>query len=145
MVLALSFMLVTNISVAQCGGKTAKAKSDCSSKTAKSECSSETAKIAFVKFHADYCGACVKLEPKITELKGKFKDDVYFVKFDFSSDDAKAKTKSLAADNGLQSVLDAHKGTGYVVLYDLKSKKVVGKLKNSHSVAEMESKLKTFL
>lgn len=136
-VLAMSFLLVTNLSVAQCGGK--------ETKTVKSDCTTETAKIAAVKFHADYCGACKKLEPKISELKGKFKEGVVFVKFDFSNDDAKAKTKSLAADQGLNNLLTSHKGTGYIVLYDLKSKKVVGKLKNSHSVADMEKEIKTYL
>jgi len=136
-VLAMSFLLVTNLSVAQCG--------ETGTKTAKADCNSETAKIAAVKFHADYCGACKSLEPKITELKGKFKDEVVFVKFDFSSDDAKAKTKSLAADQGLNTVLASHKGTGYIVLYDLKSKKVVGKLKNKHTVADMEKEIKTYL
>ena len=138
-VLAMSFLLVTNLSVAQCDGKETKAK------TAKVDCHSETAKIAAVKFHADYCGACKKLEPKITELKGKFSDDVVFVKFDFSDDASKSKTKTLAADQGLKTVLTSHKGTGYIVLYDLKNKKVVGKLKNSHSVADMEKKIKTYL
>ena len=134
-VLAMSLLLVTNLSVAQCSEKTTSSKADCNS---------ETAKIAAVKFHADYCGACKNLEPKITELKGKFKDDVVFVRFDFSNDDAKAKTKILAADQGLNSVLESHEGTGYIVLYNLKTKKVVGTLKNSQSVADMEKEIKTW-
>lgn len=135
-VVVMTFLLATNVSVAQCGSKTSSAKADCNS---------ETAKIAAVKFHADYCGACKNLEPKISELKGKFKDNVVFVKFDFSSDDSKAKTKALAADQGLNSVLETHKGTGYIVLYDLKTKKVVGKLSSSQSVADMEKTIKTYL
>ncbi len=138
-VLAFSFLLVTNLSVAQCGGTETK------SKSAKADCHSEAAKIAAVKFHADYCGACKKLEPKITELKGKFHDEVVFVKFDFTNDDSKAKTETLAKDQGLNDVLASNKGTGYIVLYDLKHKKVVGKLNSSQSVAEMEKEIKTYL
>lgn len=141
-VLAVSFLLVTNLSVAQCGEPTTK---KTTMKSSKADCHSETAKIAAVKFHADYCGACKKLEPKITELKGKFNDEVVFVKFDFSNDESKAKTKDLAADQGLKDVLAANEGTGYIVLYDLKNKKVVGKLKSSHSVAQMEKEIKTYL
>ncbi|NJO90902.1 MAG: flavodoxin-dependent (E)-4-hydroxy-3-methylbut-2-enyl-diphosphate synthase [Chloroflexia bacterium] len=37
------------------------------------------------------------------------------------------------------------KGTGYIVLYDLKHKKVVGTLKSSQSVDEMEKEIKTYL
>ena len=137
-VLAVSFLLVTNLSVAQCSGNK-------STSSTKADCNSATAKIAAVKFHADYCGACKNLEPKITELKGKFNDEVVFVQFDFTSDESKEKTESLAADQGLKSVLESNKGTGYIVLYDLKTKKVVGTLKNSQSVAEMEKEIKTYL
>lgn len=135
-VLAMSFLLISNLSVAQCGDKKTASKADCNS---------ETAKIAAVKFHADYCGACKNLEPKITELKSKFNDDVVFVKFDFTSDDSKAKTKEMAANQGLNSVLASHEGTGYIVLYDLKTKKEIGKLKSSQSAAEMEKEIKSFL
>lgn len=135
-VLAISFLLITNLSVAQCGEK----------KTASNAgCNAENAKIAAVKFHADYCGACKKLEPKITELKGKFNDEVVFVKFDFTSDDSKAKTKEMADEEGLSSVLAAHTGTGFIVLYDLKNKKEIATINSSESVDEMEKEIKSFL
>ncbi len=110
LVMTMSLLLVTNISVAQCSGGDG-------SKTTKVSCSDESSKIAAIKFHADYCGACKKLEPKITELKSTFKDKgVVFVRFDFTDDASKSKTKSLASDEGLADVLSSHKGTGYVVL-----------------------------
>ena len=67
LVVAMSFLLVTNVSVAQCDSHTG-------SKTTKASCSDETSKIAAIKFHADYCGSCKNLDPKITELKSTFKD-----------------------------------------------------------------------
>jgi len=135
-VLAMSFLLITNLSVAQCGEKKTASKADCNS---------ETAKIAAVKFHADYCGACKNLEPKITELKGKFNDEVVFVRFDFTSDDSKAKTKEMADAEGLSSVLSAHTGTGFIVLYDLKNKKEIATINSSESVDQMEKEIKSFL
>ncbi len=139
LIVAMSFLLVTNVAVAQCDDHT-------DSKHAKSSCNDETAKIAAIKFHADYCGSCKKLEPKISELKTNLKDQgVVFVRFDFTDDASKSKTKTLAANEGLESVLNSNKGTGYIVLYDLKAKKVVGKLTNSQDVAEMEKTIKTYL
>lgn len=139
LMVAVSFLLITNTTIAQCDDHS-------SSKHVKGSCSDETSKIAAIKFHADYCGACKKLEPKISELKTEFKDQgVVFVRFDFTNDASKEKTRALAKDEGLESVLNSNSGTGYVVLYDLKNKKVVGKLKNSQSVAEMEKEIKTYL
>jgi len=138
LVVVMSFLLVTNVSMAQC--------SDEGTKTTKSSCNDETSKIAAIKFHADYCGACKKLDPKITELKSTFKDQgVVFVRFDFTNDESKKKTKSIASTEGLESVLSANKGTGYIVLYDLKAKKIVGKLNNLQDVVEMEKQIKTYL
>ena len=139
LVVAMSFLLVTNVSVAQCDD-------DSGSKTTKAKCSDESSKIAAIKFHADNCGACKKLDPKITELKSTFKDQgVVFVRFDFTNAESKKKTKELASNEGLESVLNSNKGTGYIVLYDLKNKKVVAKLKNAQDVAEMEKEIKTYL
>lgn len=139
LVVAMSFLLVTNVSVAQCDGNSG-------TKLTKSSCNDATSKIAAIKFHADYCGACKKLEPKISELKSIFKNQgVVFVRFDFTDDESKKKTKALASTEGLESVLSSNKGTGYIVLYDLKSKKIVGKLNNSQDVAEMEKEIKTYL
>ena len=140
LVVAISFLMVTNVSVAQCGDD------DDDAKTTKVSCNDETSKIAAIKFHADYCGACKKLDPKITELKSNLKDQgVVFVRFDFTDDASKSKTKTLASTEGLDGVLSANKGTGYIVLYDLKTKKVVGKLNNKQDVAEMEKTIKTYL
>ncbi len=140
LVVAMSFLLITNVSVAQCDDH------DDDTKHAKSSCNDATSKIAAIKFHADYCGACKKLDPKITELKSTYKDQgVVFVQFDFTNSESKEKTKELASTEGLESVLNSYKGTGYIVLYDLKNKKVVGKLKNSQNVAEMEKTINTYL
>jgi hypothetical protein len=120
--LVLSFVLINNLAIAQCG--------DSKSKSAKADCHSEKAKIAAVNFHEDNSVASKNIEPKISTLKGKFDESVVFVNFDFTSDEAKAKTKKLAADQGLNSVLESNSGTGYIVIYDLKTKKVLAKLDN---------------
>ena len=139
LLVAMSFMLITNTTIAQCDDHN-------DSKHSKAKCSDESSKIAAIKFHADYCGACKKLAPKISQLETTFKDQgVVFVKFDLTDDASKKKTKEFAANEGLESVLESNKGTGFIVLYDLKNKKVLGKLKNSQDVTEMEKTIKSYL
>ena len=134
------FMFTSYTINAQCDENTS------AKKHSKSECTTASAKVAAIKFHADYCGACKKLEPKISELKKEYKDKgVAFVVFDFTDDASKQKTQEMAKAEGLETVLNSYKGTGFIVLYDLESKKVIGKLKNSQNLDEMEAKINTFL
>ncbi len=140
LMIAAVFMFTSYTVNAQCDDNTTAKKHD------KSECTTASAKVAAIKFHADYCGACKKLEPKISELKKEFKDkEVAFVVFDFTDDTSKQKTQDLAKAEGLESVLNAYKGTGFIVLYDLENKKVIGKLKNSQNLDEMEAKINAYL
>jgi len=137
LILAMFFLVFTNAAIAQCGGG--------KSTSATKDCKSETSKIALVKFSSDNCGACKKLDPKITELKGKLTDNVVFVKFDFTSDESKAKTKSFASEQGLNTVLESNTGTGYILVYDLKNQKVLAKLDNTQSTEDMEKTILSYL
>jgi thiol-disulfide isomerase/thioredoxin len=136
-ILAMFFVFLTNAAVAQCGG--------CNSTSSAKNCKSETSKIALVKFSSDNCNACKSLEPKITQLKGKLSGEVVYVKFDFTNEESKSKTKTLANEQGLTSLLEAKSGTGYLVVYDLKNKKILTTLDNSKSVAEMENTINSYL
>jgi hypothetical protein len=135
--IAISFLLVNNQLSAQCGGS--------KSHTSKIDCKSETAKIAAVNFHGDNCMASKNLDPKVAALDNKFGESVVFVQFDLSNDNSKLKTKNLAENQGLTTVLESNNGTGYVVLDDLKSKKVLAKLDNSLSVEDMEKTIQNYL
>lgn len=54
-------------------------------------------KLYAVAFHADYCGACKAIAPKVSELAMKLDGEpVEFMKFDFSNDETKISTNSLA-------------------------------------------------
>jgi thiol-disulfide isomerase/thioredoxin len=137
LILAMSFLVLSNMAIAQCGGG--------KSTSSTSDCKSGTSKIALVKFSSDNCGACQKLEPKITELKGKLTNGVVFVKFDFTNDESKAKTKTFASEQGLSSVLESNTGTGYILVYDLKNQKVLAKLDNTQSTDDMEKTVLSYL
>lgn len=65
-----------------------------------------------------------------------YKDQsVTLVEFDFTSDSSKAKSIADAKTHGLSEVYESHApNTGFVLIVDGKTKKVLGKLKASHTV-----------
>jgi hypothetical protein len=137
LMLAVSFLLVNSLVYAQCGGS--------KNTSSKFDCKSETAKIAAINFHGDNCKESAGLDPKIKALNNKFDNKVVFVQFDLTNENSKAKTRNLAVDQGLVNVLESNNGTGYVVLYDLKSKKVLAKLDNTLSIGDIEKTIKNYL
>lgn len=103
-------------------------------------------KLYAVAFHADYCGACKAIAPKVGETKTALEGKpVEFVKFDFSSDETKSKTSAMAEEIGFSEILASNKGTGFVLLIDAETKKTVGKLTRKHSVDEMVSEVEKHL
>ena len=73
-------------------------------------------KLYSIAFHADYCGACKAIGPKVGELSQKLDGKpVEFVKFDFTSDESKAKTSALAEEIGFTGLLEDNRGTGFVL------------------------------
>ena len=51
----------------------------------------------------------------------------------------------MAKEHGLVSVLETHKGAGFLEVYDLHDKKEVEVLKNSLSLEDMKSKINKYL
>ena len=100
--------------------------------------SENTTKLYVVAFHADYCGSCKAIAPKVGEVKQAMDGKpIEFLKFDFTSDETKLKTSSLAEEKGFSEFLASNNGTGFVLLIDAESKKTVGKLTKILSVDEM--------
>lgn len=100
--------------------------------------SSEAPKLYAVMFTADYCSACKAIAPKVMTLQENLDaKDVEFVKFDFSNDESKAKTKKVAKKLGLNDVLASNNGTGFVVLVDANSKDEKAVLTTKQSAEEM--------
>jgi thiol-disulfide isomerase/thioredoxin len=124
-------VFVTESANAQCGDKTAKA---------------EKTKLLALTFHADYCGACKKLKPNVTDLQAKLDGQpVRWVKFDFTSDDSKAKSAELASELGVGDHYKENQATGFVLLVDAYTKKQVGKLTSRQSSKEMYKTVKSNL
>jgi len=137
LILAVPLLFAYSNTNAQCGGSV--------DKSAKVSCTSATAKIAAINFHGDNCPKSKILDSKVSTLNGKFGDNVVFVEFDLTDENSKVKTKNLAAEQGLTPILESNNGTGFIVLYDLKSKKVLAKIDNSLSANDMEQAIKNYL
>lgn len=92
-----------------------------------------------VRFHADYCGTCRAMEPTFNSVT-KLNDDraVKFITFDFSSKESKAQAEAMAKKLGLEDIYKKNRGkTGYGMVIDNKSKKMVSKLSARQSADAM--------
>ena len=142
-------VMFTGVAYGECGPACAKtaaktaACSACDSKE-KSDCAvQKPSKIALV-FHADWCGSCKALDPKIKsahkELEGS---DVLFVKLDLTDDATRQQAALLAGALGLGEVYSAQEGkTGIMLVIDGKSGEVVETVTRNHSPAEIVALLK---
>jgi thiol-disulfide isomerase/thioredoxin len=102
----------------------------------------KTAKITAVAFHSDSCGSCKILGPRMKEaMKAVNADKINLVKFDFSNAKTTAATKTLAAEKGVDSVLQQYGAkTGFIVLLNNHGKEV-GKLKVDDTSADIAAKI----
>lgn len=100
-----------------------------------------------VAFHADWCGGCKILEPKMKEvmknLDADTKEKLAFVEFDFTDDATSAATKELAVEQNLASVYPEGKpSTGVLKIVDTATGTVIGKIHYKMSNEEITGALK---
>lgn len=100
-----------------------------------------------VFMHADWCGGCQKLKPKLNAVKPQFKDKpVLFTGFDKTDDFTKEQSRMLAEQMGLTQLYKDHKGrTAYVVLVDAETKEELDILKYKESEKELKNTIASAL
>lgn len=100
-----------------------------------------------VVFHADWCGLCRVLDPKVREVWPSFADaPLQMVTLDFTDQTTTKAAAALAAEHGLEDIYAAEAGrTGFIVLVDAASGEEVGRIGARDSVAQIRSKLRTAL
>lgn len=100
-----------------------------------------------VFMHADWCGGCKKLKPKLNAVKPQFKSEpVLFTGFDKTDEFTKEQSRMLAEQMGLTELYEKHKGrTAYVVLVDADTKEEVDILKFRESKQQLKNAIASAL
>lgn len=96
-----------------------------------------------VKFHADWCGACQKMNKTMHHLNNKLDGrSVLFVTLDATNKTRKRRAGHLAYALGLKKVWRRYNGrTGFILLIDRRTGRVRGKLTSSMSLKSMTRKI----
>lgn len=99
--------------------------------------------IIAIKFHADWCGYCKAMGPVFEELQAKYdQQPVLFVVFDQTREFNRRQSQYLADAMGLEDVWTEHGGkTGFVLLIDAETNKVIKRLGHERSLKEMGASL----
>lgn len=67
------------------------------------------AKPTVVILHADWCGACKKIEPTIAELKAQYGDRLNFVELDVTNEETTAQAAKTAQKLGIGNFFETNK------------------------------------
>ncbi len=103
----------------------------------------EPPKVLAVLFYADWCSSCKELEPKLNKVKRDFEGKpILFTRFDLTDEFTNDQAAQYAALLGLENYYTENAGkTGYMLLIDSQSKKVLGRINKQDSPAEMKAAL----
>lgn len=107
----------------------------------------ESPKLMIVKFHADWCRICKAMGPVFEDLQNKMdNENILFVKLDFTNNQTKHQANMLGTSLGITPVLKTnYRRTGFILIIDPKTKKVLQKLTKDDDVYAMEAKIKSHL
>lgn len=94
----------------------------------------EKPEIVAITMHADWCGTCQSLNPKVEEVKVDFEDKgVLFTRFDFTDEFTIKQTELMAGWIGVDDLFQERKeagATGFIILVDANTHEVLGRITN---------------
>jgi thiol-disulfide isomerase/thioredoxin len=107
----------------------------------------ESTQLLVVKFHADWCGSCVKLDTPLEALQSEFSGKpVDFVRLDLTDETTQAAAKSRAERLGLSELFTQYGNkTGFALVIDASTGQVVGELRASQDLDAMRNLLSSSL
>ena len=96
-------------------------------------------KIMIVKFHAEWCGTCTRLEPTLVELKEKFeKKPIQWVVLDLTDEKTQSKAAYLAESLGISNHLQENgRKTGSLRVLNASTKELISTLTKKMNKDEM--------
>jgi len=120
------------------------AESHARSALAKQAESAPEPEIIAIKFHADWCGYCKAMGPVFEELQARYdQQPVLYTVFDHTREFDRRQAAYMADAMDLDGAWDEHGGsTGFVLLVDAETKKVVKRLSHERGLKEMGAALK---
>ena len=87
-----------------------------------------------VMMHADWCGTCKALAPKIAQARendGLDSKDVLFIKLDLTDDTSKHQAAMMAAILGIEDVYESNAGnTGFMLLINAETGEKISQITN---------------
>jgi thiol-disulfide isomerase/thioredoxin len=103
----------------------------------------EPPKVLGALFYADWCGSCKALEPKLNQVKRDFQGQpILFTRFDLTDDFTNDQSARYAALLGLENYYRENDGkTGFMLLFDAQSKKLIGKITKLNTPEEIKAML----
>lgn len=104
-------------------------------------------KIIAVKIHADWCGFCKAMGPAFEDLQSKLDPaPVLYVRLDFTNDFTRRQAEYTAGAMNLDELWAEYAGrTGFILLLDAKTHRIIEKLSNLNTFNEMSDALKKAL
>jgi len=102
--------------------------------------------IVAVKFHGDWCGSCRKMGSAFIDLQNKLDGSpILFVQLDLTNNTTKHQAVLLASTLGLSKAYTENPGTGFVLLIDAQSKKVVKRLTADMTFKQVAAEITTLI
>lgn len=107
----------------------------------KKEVQFERPRVVGLLFYADWCNSCKILEPKLNQVKREFQDkSMLFTRFDMTDEFTKDQSAHFAALLGMENHYRENDGkTGFMLLVEERSKKVLGKITKEKSADDIRS------
>jgi len=105
--------------------------------------------IVAITMHADWCGTCQALNPKLEKVKGDLKDQgVLFTRFDFTDESTIKQSELMANWIGISDLFEERKNdgkTGFVILIDAETFEVLERITNNKDEAGIKDAISAYL
>lgn len=105
--------------------------------------------IVAITMHADWCGTCKALNPKLENVKTELEDKgVLFTRFDFTDESTIKQSELMANWIGFGNLFNEHKEagkTGFVILIDAETFEVLERITNNNDETEIKKTIEAYL